>query len=258
MCFLLNLRFLDEPSEIIQSRSLVGLGQTEEALQLLSKAITNHLSDISNSYRSLLLSEQAFLLLAEFDNEKEALALIDQAMELIEKEDIYYLKVLITKAEILLNSHSTKYQSQGLEIANQIIELCNKLQYSEELAIGEYLIAYGNNQKGNIHIALEFSNIAVNKLQNSENYYFYIKSLIVKGYCLKNLGELQHSLVTLEKAEIIAKAHFNHNMLPSILQLIGELKLNLGEYKEAERYIKNCHSLTIFSQNSRNKIIFYK
>ena len=106
MCFLLNLRFLDEPSEIIQSRSLVGLGQTEEALQLLSKAITNHLSDISNSYRSLLLSEQAFLLLAEFDNEKEALALIDQAMELIEKEDIYYLKVLITKAEILLNSRA--------------------------------------------------------------------------------------------------------------------------------------------------------
>ncbi len=249
-------RFLDEPSEIIQSRSLVGLGQTDEALQLLRKAVIKHVTDVSLSYKSLLLSEQAVTLFFEYDQEKEALNLIDQAMEQVDKEDIYYIKVLIAQAEIYLNTND---HTKGLEIANAIIELCTKLNYSEEQAIGEYLIAFGNYSKGNIHIALEFSSLAVNKLNNSENYLYYAKSLVVNGYCLKNLGELSKALVVLEKAEKIAKdQNFTHNLLPSILQMIGELKLNLGEYKEAERYIKNCHSLTIFSQNVRNKNIFYK
>ncbi len=248
--------FFDEPSEIIQSHRLIGLGQPDEALQLLGKAINQHINDIQSSYKSLLVAEQALLYLTEFDDEKRALALIEQTTEQIVKEDIYFIKLLIIKAEIYLN---TNQQSEGLEIANTIIELSTKLHYSEEQAIGEYFIAFGNYQKGNIHIALEFSNTAVTKLKNSENYLFYVKSLIINGYCLKNLGELSKSLVVLKEAESNAKdQNYNHNLLPSILQMIGELKLNLGEYKEAERYIKNCYSLTIFSQNMRNKNIFYK
>ena len=248
--------FFDEPSEIIQAQRLIGLGQTDEALQLLGTAINKHITDVSNSYKNLLIAEQAILYLTEFDNEKKALALIDQVTENIEKKDIYYIKILIAKAEIFLN---TNFQNSGIEIANTIIELSNSLNYSEEKAIGEYLIAFGNYQKGNIHIALEFSNSAVEKLKNSENYFYQVKSLIVYGYCLKNLGDLSKGLQILELAETIAKSqNFNHNLLPSILQMIGELKLNLGEYKAAERYIKNCYSLTIFSQNVRNKNIFYK
>ena len=250
-------RFIDEPSEIIQSRSMVGYGQPDEALQLLSNSLTNHLNDFSPTYKALLLSEQALLLLNEYDDETKSLALIDQAMEQMDKhDDIYTIKVMIAKSEILLNTNN---YIQGLEIANRIIELSSKLNFPEEQAIGEFLIAFGNYQKGVIHIALEFSISASLKLENSENYLYYVKSLIVNGYSYKQLGDLLKSLNILEKAEMIAKSqNFTHNQLPVIFQMIGELKLNLGEYKEAERYIKNCHSLTIFSKNKRNKNIFYK
>jgi tetratricopeptide (TPR) repeat protein len=249
-------RFFDEPSEIIQSRKMLGFGQSEEALLLLSNGVVNHLSDVSPSYKALLLSEQALVLLTEFDKTKEALILIDQAYDQTHKKDIYAIKIYIAHAEILL---TTNNHSEGLEIANSIIELSEKLNFSEEQAIGEYLIAFGNYLRGNIHIALEFSHIALEKLKNSENYLYYAKSLIINGYCLKILGDLIKSLQILEKAESIAKSqNFNHNLLPVILQVIGELKLNLGEYKDAERYIKNCQSLTVFSTNSRNKNIFYR
>ena len=249
-------RFIDEPSEIIQSRSLVGYGQSDEALQLLANSLNNHARDISSDYRALLLSEQALLLLNEFDDEQKSSALIDQASELVKGEDIYSIKVLIAKSEIFL---TTNNYVQGLEIANKIIELSNDLHFPEEQAIGEYLIAFGNYLRGNTHIVLEFSNSASKKLENSENYLYYVNSLIINAHALKQLGELSKSLSILLTAETIAKAqNYNLTLLPVIFQMIGELKLSLGEYKEAERYIKNCHSLTIFSNNKRNKNIFYK
>ena len=250
-------RFIDEPSEISQTRRLIGFGQTEEALKLLTDSISNHLRNISPPYyNSLLLSEQALLLLNEYDNDNKAKALVDQALEQLVDKDIYYIKVLIAKAEILLNTNN---YASGLELANTITDLSTSLNYPEEQAIGEYLIAFGNYKKGLIHIALEFSNSAVEKLTHSENYFFYIKSLILNGSCFKDLGDLTKSLDVLKKAEDYAKGNnFNQNLLPSIFQLIGELKLNLGEYKEAERYIKNSYSLTIFSQNNRNKNIYYQ
>ena len=62
-------QFLDEPAEIIQSRKLIGFGQTEEALKQLTNSIENHLSDVNSAYLSLLLSEKALLVLSEFDEE---------------------------------------------------------------------------------------------------------------------------------------------------------------------------------------------
>ena len=249
-------RLYDELSEIIQSNTLVGLGQSDEALQLLTKAVSARTNDVTGDYKALLLAEQALILLLEFDKVKESLLMIDKALQLTSKQNIFFIKVQIAKAEIYLNAN---YNNQGLEIANSIIDLASTLNFEEEQSIGEYLIAFGNYQKGNIHIALEFSNMAVNKLKKTKNYLFYVKSLLINGNCLKNLGELLKALTILEMAEKIAKAqNFNHNLLPAILQIIGELKLDLGEYQEAETYIKNCQSLTLFSQNQRNKNIFYK
>ena len=225
-----------EPVEIIQSRKLLDTGQINQAITVLEIKPKNE-----QFYNALLLSEQASIYLFHLRNPSKAVKLIYEAWSMVETNDYsntYVIHCLINKSEILLHTNNL---INGLEDANLIYD---SSALPVQKAIGEYLISFGNFQKGNLHLAKEFAASAVEKLQHTENISFYLKSLITLGNCFKTFGELNKSLEIFEKAEIVAKTQIpNIFFLSTILQTIGELKLNLGEYKQAERYLKSCESL---------------
>lgn len=227
---------------MLSARSLANQGHVKEALDLLREIRVR----ATNEDLPLVLAEEAWLELMYNKSCGTAQEIVDQALSEsthlnLQVETLY---CLATQAAVMIECGRV---DEGLGQANETYDKIGALGQTEVIPSGgvlafllgfvEYLVGRALFRKGNPHLALEFVTQATSHLRETEALNFLVRSYILQGVCERILGRSDRTIALFQEAENVARNHMPV-MLPIIFNNLGEVLLVVGEYVQAERYLR--------------------
>ena len=198
-------------------------------------SLGNLYSYLGDDEQSLMLHKKSLELAKEVDNlEEEITSLYNLAATYTEMKDFqqaaFYYDQMLQRSKLSENKANLYFSYAGL---------------------AEIFLV-----KGKEEVALSYIDEAEVYLKHVQEYYFRTFHFIQKAQILKNLGQIEHAVMELNKAKVMTeKEDFQNvqNLILNIQSLTAKLQAQLGEWEEAYKAQQKYFELYVKAHNKDTK-----